>query len=104
MWPTSGVRSRWLDALLQAKTIAEVALAISAFSEYATIFGVVAEDPSDSLVIGSSSKKMLYCSSLHARKAGGPAKQKGGRKTRDEADDDRPRRATAVKVNYRESD
>ena len=96
-----------MDALLQAKTIAEVSLALSAFSEYAAIFGVVADDPSDSLIIGtSSSKKMLYCSSLHARKAGSPAKKKGsGRRAKgDDEETDRPRRSTAAKISYKETD
>ena len=41
LWPTGGVRARWIDALQKSRTISEVALALSTFLEHARNFGVV---------------------------------------------------------------
>lgn len=45
LWPTYEVRTRWLAALAKAVTLGEVALALQAFMEQATAFGMVAPDP-----------------------------------------------------------
>lgn len=44
LWPTFEVRARWLAALGNAATLGEVALALHAFLEQATAFGMVAQD------------------------------------------------------------
>jgi hypothetical protein len=43
LWATAGVRARWLQALQQSRTVAEVALALAAFTDFARGFGVVDE-------------------------------------------------------------
>ena len=47
LWPTGGVRSRWLDALQQSKTISEVVLALTSFLEHSRLFGMMDDDEPD---------------------------------------------------------
>lgn len=44
LWPTRGVRSRWIQAVQNSQTISELALALSAFVEHARNFGVLSEE------------------------------------------------------------
>lgn len=45
LWPTGGVRSRWIAAIQQAQTIGELAMGLSSLMEYGKSFGAVGEDP-----------------------------------------------------------
>ena len=47
LWPTGGVRSRWLDALQQSKTISEVVLALTSFLDHSRLFGMMDDDEPD---------------------------------------------------------
>jgi hypothetical protein len=53
LWPTAGVRMRWLEALQRSKTVSEVAMALSTFMDHSRAFGIM--DDSDSAE-GRSSK------------------------------------------------
>ena len=44
LWPTKGVRSKWLEALRGATCVADVAMAMSALHAQAVSFGVTGED------------------------------------------------------------
>jgi len=44
LWPTIGVRNKWLQALRDASCVADVAMAMSAFHAQAVSFGVTGED------------------------------------------------------------
>jgi hypothetical protein len=43
LWPTAGVRARWLEALQRSRTVSEVAMALSSFIDNARAFGMMDE-------------------------------------------------------------
>jgi hypothetical protein len=43
LWPTAGVRARWLEALQRSRTVSEVAMALSTFIDNARAFGMMDE-------------------------------------------------------------
>lgn len=43
LWPTAGVRARWLEALQRSRTVSEVAMALSSFIDNARSFGMMDE-------------------------------------------------------------
>lgn len=44
LWPTHEVRQRWREAVQRLHTVGELALAVHAFVEYVTMFGVIVPD------------------------------------------------------------
>lgn len=43
LWPTAGVRARWLDTLQRSRTVSEVAMALSTFIGHSRSFGIMDE-------------------------------------------------------------
>ena len=43
LWPTAGVRARWLETLQRSRTVSEVAMALSTFIEHSRSFGIMDE-------------------------------------------------------------
>jgi hypothetical protein len=54
LWPTGGVRTRWIASIQRAQTIGELAMGLSSLLEYGKSFGAVGEDPME-LAKGSAS-------------------------------------------------
>ena len=57
LWPSGGVRARWLDALQQSKTISEVVLALSSFLEHSRLFGMMDEEEPEQHTSNNSKRK-----------------------------------------------
>lgn len=119
LWPTLGVRQRWMDAVCNSLTISEVALALSSLLEHAKAFGVAGPDSQDtdlssyrnssSRQWGSSRNSPFKTRRGNDRGVSGSsstrskiANKSGGRKSNQisESDwaEDRPRRAAARAV------
>jgi hypothetical protein len=45
LWPTKGIRMRWIESLAKSNTIGEVSLALTSLLEYSKAFGACKEDP-----------------------------------------------------------
>jgi hypothetical protein len=61
LWPTSGVRNRWIHAIKESKTLGEIALGLTSFIEYGRNYGVFGDDPLDN--VRSSQSKNLWTKS-----------------------------------------
>ena len=66
LWPTVGVRSRWIEAVRGANTTGEIAFALQAFSEHCRGFGLLAEDLIDN---GSSQRVRMFVTSSSSSSA-----------------------------------
>ena len=87
LWPSQDVRLRWLNCLQASKTVAEVALALSAFKDHAQAFDSLGPDPLDSLGENSAglwgrpsrgqSKKTTEATSAGSRQNGQRARGAG---------------------------
>jgi hypothetical protein len=101
LWPTAGVRSRWLDVLRRSKTVSEVAVALSAFLQHAKTFGIWEEDLPESSVLG---KRKAGKGTISTSVPGAsPYRRKGkGKGSASVADGARSHRATRRVVSYAE--
>ena len=60
LWPTTGVRQRWLECVTKSNTVGELSFALAALYEFSRCFGVASADPLDTA--SSRSKGSLYSS------------------------------------------
>ena len=84
LWPTAGVRARWLDALQRSKTISEIAMALGALLEYSRVFGMMLEEEVTVLGKRKQVPKISFVpgASPYKRKGKGHVEQEGGRTQR----------------------
>lgn len=103
LWPTAGVRMRWLEALQRSRTVSEVAMALSTFMEHSRSFGMM-DDSDSSDVHNSKSDQSLWGKSKGSKKAApapgpSPYKRKGKSSVSDAHNEGgRARRAAARSV------
>ena len=96
LWPTSGVRNRWIHAVKEAKTLGEIALGLSSLVEYGRNFGAFGDDPLDG--VRSTQTKNLWTKSSKTSMT--PTHKTGRLSLSIEDDYKRPSRHASKKVSY----
>lgn len=101
LWPTNGVRMRWIESLTKSSTVSEVSLALSSLLEYSKAFGACKDDPLDG--VGQRPTTSIYGGHRMISKLNNPKKRKSNYDDNIYAETGRVQRSAARKViNYAE--
>lgn len=100
LWPTSGVRNRWMKAITDSQTIGEISLGLSALIEYGRNFGVISDDVFDTSRTSNAMKYFwIKSANKNSNHTPNPKNNSQKKSSMSYVDDyKRPSRAAAKKV------